>query len=173
MASGFALRRNGSCLGTETECGETVSPYHACCPSGSFCPHQYNVACCPTAANCTQTLLPDPQCANADWDLFDNNGYFCCLRGLAGYATPGNTDGCAEAGYRFQDGEQLLRTISTGKGDAHSDFSLNYFRRAKGLGSSISYDSFAPVNDERFAELFGHKDFRNPAFFNGRCFGNS
>lgn len=127
MASGFALRRNGFCLATETECGETVYPYHACCPSGSFCPHQYNVNCCPTAANCTQTLLPDPQCADAEWDLFDNNGYFCCLRGLAGYATPGNTDGCAEAGYRFQDGEQLLRTISTGKGGMNSGFSFELF----------------------------------------------
>lgn len=128
MASGFALRRSGSCLATEQECGATVQPYHACCPSGSYCPPpQYNVACCPTAANCTQALLPDPQCANAEWDLFDNGGYFCCLHGLAGYATPGNSDGCAEAGHVFQAGEQLLKTISTGRGDVCFSFFCFFF----------------------------------------------
>lgn len=117
MASGFALRRNGACLATETDCGETHFPFHGCCPLGSFCPGQYNIDCCATETNCTEALLPDPQCANAEWDLFTNGGYFCCLHGLAGYARPGNSDGCAEAGYKFKDGEQLLRTISTGTGD--------------------------------------------------------
>lgn len=138
MASGFALRRNGSCLATETECFVTVFPYHACCPFGSFCPQQHNAECCPTAANCTQTLLQDPQCANAEWDLFINRGYFfCCLRGLAGYGTPAGTDGCAEAGYKFQEGEQLLEIISTGKSDICSGF-FRWFRKRLKLKAATS-----------------------------------
>jgi hypothetical protein len=42
-SSGFALRTNGSCQTNEVDCGATVAPYRACCPSVSFCPSQYNV----------------------------------------------------------------------------------------------------------------------------------
>jgi len=74
--------------------------------------------CCPTLANCTESLLqlPQPQCANQTWDLYDNNGYFCCLPGLVGYAaTLTNTDGCAAAGYALRSGEILLPLISAGR----------------------------------------------------------
>lgn len=111
--SGFARRGNGSCFSTETDCGKTATPFHACCPSGSFCPHQYNVNCCPTAANCTQSLLADPQCANRSLDLYDNNGYFCCLHSSTGGASTSNSDICAEPGYSFNAGEELLSVISS------------------------------------------------------------
>ncbi|KAI0874138.1 hypothetical protein GGS24DRAFT_460756 [Hypoxylon argillaceum] len=33
---GWAIRRNGSCLlTTEVDCGETMNPYRACCPSST------------------------------------------------------------------------------------------------------------------------------------------
>lgn len=111
--SGFARRSNGSCFSTETDCGVTRAPFHACCPSGSFCPSQYNVNCCPTVANCTQSLLVNPQCANGTLDLFDNNGYFCCLHGATGGASTADSDICAEPGYVFNDGERLLSVISS------------------------------------------------------------
>ncbi|KAK1767379.1 hypothetical protein QBC33DRAFT_67052 [Phialemonium atrogriseum] len=111
--SGFALRNNGSCADNEVDCGQTAAPYHACCPKSAFCPRQYNVDCCPSAENCTTTLLRDPQCANRSWDLYDNGGYFCCERGFVGYATPGNSDGCAAPGYAFRSGEKLLPIISS------------------------------------------------------------
>jgi hypothetical protein len=130
--SGFALRMNGSCQTSEVDCGATVAPYRACCPSGSFCPSQYNVdasqtlslqdmdadsaQCCPTSANCTNTLLQNPQCANQTWGLYDNGGYFCCQKGVAGYAATTDSDGCASPGYIFRSGEILLEIVSTGQG---------------------------------------------------------
>ncbi|OJJ04443.1 hypothetical protein ASPVEDRAFT_136159 [Aspergillus versicolor CBS 583.65] len=75
---GWALRKNGSCLASEVDCGETVAPYRVCCPNGSFCPHANNVACCPSKSYCTDALNGQPRCANSTWDLFINGGYFCC-----------------------------------------------------------------------------------------------
>lgn len=111
--TGFARRSNGTCFSTETDCGATQRPFHACCPSGSFCPSQYNVDCCPTAANCTESLLVNPQCANRTLNLYDNNGYFCCLPGSTGAASTVNSDICAEPGYVYNAGEKLLSIIPT------------------------------------------------------------
>ncbi|KAK3380992.1 hypothetical protein B0H63DRAFT_474716 [Podospora didyma] len=119
-SSGFALRINGTCQLNEVDCGATVSPYHACCPEHSFCPSQYNVNCCPTSENCTRSLLQTPRCANQTWDLYDNDGFFCCLKGFVGYASTSNSDGCASPGYTFQSGEVLLRIISAGQGATSS-----------------------------------------------------
>ncbi|OXV05553.1 hypothetical protein Egran_06678 [Elaphomyces granulatus] len=113
--SGFALRKNGSCLSTEVDCGTTISPFRACCPGGSFCPNEYNVECCPSATNCTASLLEKPRCANETWDLYDNSGYFCCLQGTTGFATDYNSDGCAVPGYSFTN-DTLLSIISSGQG---------------------------------------------------------
>ncbi|OIW33184.1 hypothetical protein CONLIGDRAFT_711117 [Coniochaeta ligniaria NRRL 30616] len=113
--SGFALRINGSCYSNQEDCGTTVDPFRVCCPQSSFCPSSYNVDCCPTAANCTTTLLRNPQCANQTWDLYDNAGYFCCLPGYTGYAATGTgSDGCAAPGYSFQPGDVALKLISAG-----------------------------------------------------------
>ncbi|KAJ9245521.1 hypothetical protein DTO169E5_826 [Paecilomyces variotii] len=113
--SGFALRINGSCADNEQDCGGTVGSFRACCPAGSFCPSQYNVNCCPSSANCTESLVAKPKCANETWDLYDNNGYFCCLQDTTGYSTPGNSDGCASPGYPFSEDETLLSKISAGQ----------------------------------------------------------
>lgn len=135
--SGFALRKNGTCELQEVDCGKTVNPYRVCCPHASSCPSQYNVdvrcislisspslmsvwltgyQCCPTSANCTLSLIPTPRCANTTWDLYDNDGYFCCLPGLIGYAAKNtNSNGCASPGYEFQAGEVQLRLIRAGE----------------------------------------------------------
>ncbi|KAF2645190.1 hypothetical protein P280DRAFT_363908, partial [Massarina eburnea CBS 473.64] len=90
-APGWAIRRSGTCLsGLETDCGATYAPFRGCCPMEFACPNQYNVACCPSGSNCTSSLLnpsvtPEVKCANTTWDLFDNNGYFCCEQGLKAY----------------------------------------------------------------------------------------
>lgn len=114
--AGFALRTSGTCAANELDCGFTVLPFRACCPNGSYCPSQYNVNCCPSAANCTQLLVDKPKCANETWDLYDNNGYFCCEPGTIGYATTSNSDGCALPGYKFSGADTLLRVISSGQG---------------------------------------------------------
>ncbi|KAI9375187.1 hypothetical protein BJX61DRAFT_495156 [Aspergillus egyptiacus] len=108
---GWSLRKNGSCLeDLEVDCGETVEPYRVCCPQGSFCPHAYNVACCPSSANCTDALQAKPACANSTWDLYYNGGYFCCEQGKAGYATDVDSNGCGTPG----ESDTPLEIISSG-----------------------------------------------------------
>ena len=115
VPSGFAIRRNGSCLLSEVDCGQTVAPFRACCPARGSCPHQYNVDCCPSPANCTQALLKNPNCANSTWTLYDNSGYFCCAPGTIGYgASLTDSDGCADPGYA-PEGAILLSVISAGQ----------------------------------------------------------
>ncbi|KAI0908904.1 hypothetical protein F4823DRAFT_563361 [Ustulina deusta] len=95
---GWAIRRNGSCLlAKEVDCGATVNPYRACCPTSSNCPSQYNAACCPPNVNCTSSLVETPSCANSSWVMYDNGGYFCCEKGQVGYNIS-NTDGCGISG---------------------------------------------------------------------------
>ncbi|GIJ82291.1 hypothetical protein Asppvi_000797 [Aspergillus pseudoviridinutans] len=113
--AGFALRTNGSCLDTEVDCGATVHPFRACCPGGSYCPSQYNVNCCPSAANCTQLLVETPKCANETWDLYNYYGYFCCEKGTTAFGTNSGSDGCAVRGYNFDSSETLLPVVSSGK----------------------------------------------------------
>lgn len=114
--AGFALRKNGTCLDTEVDCGATLHPFRACCPAGSHCPSQYNVDCCPSAANCTQLLVETPKCANETWDLYNYYGYFCCENGTTAFGTSSNSDGCALPGYKFDSSETLLPVVSKGKG---------------------------------------------------------
>ena len=73
--------------------------------------------CCPSSKNCTAEIVAKPRCANETWDLFDNGGYFCCERGLIGYATTRNSDGCASPGHTFEEGEEVLPVIRAGKGE--------------------------------------------------------
>ncbi|GIK03577.1 hypothetical protein Aspvir_007649 [Aspergillus viridinutans] len=113
--AGFALRKNGTCLDTEVDCGATLHPFRACCPGGSYCPNQYNVNCCPSAANCTQLLVETPKCANETWDLYSYYGYFCCEKGTTAFGTSSQSDGCAVPGYNFDSSETLLPVVSSGK----------------------------------------------------------
>ncbi|KAH8820619.1 hypothetical protein F5884DRAFT_56767 [Xylogone sp. PMI_703] len=113
--TGFAIRRNGSCLNSEVDCGVTVAPFRACCPHGAYCPHQYNVACCPSPKNCTTNLVQNPHCANRTWTLYDNDGFFCCEPGTIGYAASlTGSDGCANPG-KPPKGAELLPVISAGE----------------------------------------------------------
>lgn len=114
--AGFALRRNGSCLSMETECGPTVQPYYACCAGGSTCVNPYNQVCC-TSGNCTTTIVQDPVCADPSWNLYNNggvdSGYFCCLPSTFGYAVQlGGSNGCGDLGYELQSGEIALQQLS-------------------------------------------------------------
>ncbi|KAK6832528.1 hypothetical protein RU639_003865 [Aspergillus parasiticus] len=109
---GWALRKNGSCLASEVDCGETVAPYRVCCPGGSFCPHAENVACCPSKAYCTAALNGQPRCANSTWDLYINGNYYCCEQGTIAYAKDGGSNGCGNPGYKLQAGETSLSIIS-------------------------------------------------------------
>ncbi|KAI0012198.1 hypothetical protein F4779DRAFT_569800 [Xylariaceae sp. FL0662B] len=109
--TGWAIRRNGSCLlSKEVDCGATVKPYRACCPSSTVCPSQFNVACCPSGTNCTSTIVDTPICANASWAMFDNGGFFCCEEGQVGYNYRG-TDGCSKSGTALPDGAKPLAVI--------------------------------------------------------------
>ncbi|KAJ5520254.1 hypothetical protein N7463_000707 [Penicillium fimorum] len=102
--AGFALRRNGSCLSTETNCGATVFPFHACCPGHTFCPGpQYNVVCCPSDADCSDLL--GESCADSKADLYSSdpvdipNEGFCCERGKYAFGMKDRNDtsvGCAD-----------------------------------------------------------------------------
>ncbi|KAI0835547.1 hypothetical protein F5Y06DRAFT_121536 [Hypoxylon sp. FL0890] len=113
--SGWAIRRNGTCLtgsqGTEKDCGATVAPFHACCPSSTDCPSQYNVACCQAGTNCTSALVQTPRCANASWVMYDNGGEFCCAAGQVGYNLDG-TNGCSKSGQSIPDGAVPLAEVS-------------------------------------------------------------
>lgn len=114
--AGFALRRNGSCLSSETECGPTVEPYYACCSQGSSCVNPYNQVCC-SSGNCTAEIVQEPVCADSSWSLYNNggvdSGYFCCLSTSSGYAVGlGGSNGCGNPGYVLQSGEIALQVLS-------------------------------------------------------------
>ena len=142
MAAGWALRKNGTCASDETNCGMKARPFYGCCPEGTSCPDQYNIACCPESGNCTLSLLPDPQCANREWDLYDNNGFFCCLKGLTGYsAQNGRSSGCAEPGYRLSTDERFLSIVSSGTGKRTH---LSGLRKWK-----LTYSSIVDSNADR------------------------
>ncbi|KAH3950283.1 hypothetical protein HBH70_007550 [Parastagonospora nodorum] len=120
---GFAIRRNGSCpAGLEVDCGGTEPPFHACCPSSFTCPGpQYNVVCCPSdAIDCNHTTLtnvPQPTCANSTWDMFDNNGLFCCEHGLSGYNKSNldtYSDGCGIPDVSLSVSVSMLSTVAVG-----------------------------------------------------------
>ncbi|KAH7382215.1 hypothetical protein BKA66DRAFT_570511 [Pyrenochaeta sp. MPI-SDFR-AT-0127] len=142
---GFAIRRNGTCLaGLEVDCGATRAPFRGCCPTGYACPSQYNIACCTPGRNCTEPLLaaPQPKCANATWDLFDNGGFFCCEHSLPGY-NRSNTNGCAAPGARLAAGDQILSTVRVGV-EATTSASLSASSTA--LASSTSNAGPASVS---------------------------
>jgi hypothetical protein len=115
IEQGFAIRRNGSCLVIEEDCGPTKLPFRGCCPDGFKCPPAYNIDCCPVGESCTRELLaaPKPVCANSTWDLYDNDGYFCCEHGLPGYNNS-NTNVCASPGSSV-DGMYLLPLVNAGE----------------------------------------------------------
>ncbi|KAH8429277.1 uncharacterized protein LDX57_006944 [Aspergillus melleus] len=99
---GFPLRRNGTCLSSETSCGRTWDNFHACCPGNSVCPGATqaipNNVCCPSEADCTAPLEESPHCAIANATMYDHTGYFCCLDEQTGFWThsPKDAVGCSD-----------------------------------------------------------------------------
>ncbi|KAE8162414.1 hypothetical protein BDV40DRAFT_300442 [Aspergillus tamarii] len=99
---GFPLRRNGTCLASETSCGKTWGGFYACCPGDSVCPGAtqsiLNNVCCPTESDCTAPLKATPHCANETGIMYNHTGYFCCLPGQTGFWTdnPNNAVGCSD-----------------------------------------------------------------------------
>ncbi|KAI2611492.1 uncharacterized protein GGS25DRAFT_482903 [Hypoxylon fragiforme] len=152
--SGWAIRRNGSCLlSQEVDCGATLAPFRACCPSSTVCPSQYNVACCPSGTNCTTTIVETPRCANESWAMFDNAGFFCCETNQVGY-NRSNTDGCLQSGTSLPDDALPLAvveqssassTISSTTTGTTSTTSTATSTVESGSGSSGSSSSSSPA----------------------------
>lgn len=118
VTPGFAIRRDQTCLsGLEVDCGATGRDgFHACCPSSLICPGpQYNAICCPAGdESCTEKALaekPQPPCANATWDMFDNGGYFCCEPGVQGY-NRSNTNWCGRPSQVSIAASVVVQTLS-------------------------------------------------------------
>ncbi|KAI1808736.1 hypothetical protein F4811DRAFT_500567 [Daldinia bambusicola] len=143
--SGWAIRRNGSCRG-EVDCGPTRAPFHACCPSSTECPSQYNVACCPFGQNCTAAAVETPRCANESWAMFDNAGFFCCERGYIGYNF-GGTDGCSKSGAVLPDGALPLAEISQASLSSSSIAQTSSSSTASPTSSSTSTPTSDPQSD--------------------------
>lgn len=118
--SGYALRRNGSCLSTEMDCGQTTPPFHACCPGNTFCPgSQYNVICCPSNANCSDII--GKNCADSKADLYSStsdvaNEGFCCARGKYAFTLESKGVGCADSLADLQYGMTQVAAISSASG---------------------------------------------------------
>jgi hypothetical protein len=118
--SGYALRRNGSCLSTETDCGLTTSPFHACCPGNTFCPGpQYNVICCPSDADCSNLI--GKKCADSKADLYSSTSDvasegFCCERGKYAFTLEDQGVGCADRLSDLQVSMTQLGVISSASG---------------------------------------------------------
>lgn len=117
--SGFALRRNGSCLSEENSCGTSFDNFHRCCPKPATCPTQPLGICCETPGNCTQQIFSSPHCANESWDLYNNSrdgGHFCCLQGLSGfYYDHYDGVGCMASTSGEPNDTQWMSVISHGK----------------------------------------------------------
>lgn len=100
---GYFVRRNGSCAGGETDCGETWGSFRRCCPGNTECPAQPNSPgiCCPTTKNCRAALNNKWRCADPTADLYfveKTEGYFCCTNDTRGlYTVSRNYAGCAKA----------------------------------------------------------------------------
>ncbi|KAE8154913.1 hypothetical protein BDV25DRAFT_126318 [Aspergillus avenaceus] len=118
---GFPLRRNGTCLSTETSCGHTWGDFYACCPGNSKCPGAVqsiqNNVCCPEESDCTSPLKATPHCANDTATMFNHTGYFCCLEGQTGFWTddPNNAVGCVD-GVPTTSSPSSSNSSSTNKG---------------------------------------------------------
>ncbi|KAJ5937950.1 hypothetical protein N7454_004292 [Penicillium verhagenii] len=112
---GYSSRSNGTCGSTEVECGQTWAPYHACCPSGTYCPSgQSNVICCDSNANCLDYFKDDPKCANSTANLYKANGYFCCAEGLSAFELSNGYVGCTDDISLLGNSVTLLHVSSVG-----------------------------------------------------------
>ncbi|KAJ5705235.1 hypothetical protein N7536_000924 [Penicillium majusculum] len=113
---GYSLRRNGTCLDNERDCGGTWRSFRRCCPGNTHCPAEEGAPgiCCPTTKNCEAALNNKARCANSTADLYNvqkTEGYFCCTDDTLGvYTVSRGYVGCAEA----QDVNHLGEKVKTG-----------------------------------------------------------
>ncbi|KAL4744111.1 hypothetical protein BDV11DRAFT_201528 [Aspergillus similis] len=97
---GYGLRRNGTCIASEENCGNPWGDWYNCCPENTHC--SANNTCCPTDSDCSAAIAVDPHCANnATWDL-SSNGFLAGGLEYNGSETTGV--GCAD-GYPEGDGD--------------------------------------------------------------------
>ncbi|KFY20290.1 hypothetical protein V493_07704, partial [Pseudogymnoascus sp. VKM F-4281 (FW-2241)] len=97
---GYAAREPAECRVEEKDCGETVKPFHACCPKNTVCTSpDYNA-----------------HCANPEHDLYEHDGWFCCEQERKGYANKiSNGDGCGREDYELKAGDEWLTIAISGK----------------------------------------------------------
>ncbi|KFY06431.1 hypothetical protein V491_08633, partial [Pseudogymnoascus sp. VKM F-3775] len=114
---GYAAREKIACRLGEQDCGQTVSPYHACCPGNTQCfSPGYNARCCEPDEDCKEELTKLAKCANPEHDMYDNEGFFCCEQGKKGYANhKTNGDGCGDQDYKLGDYEEFLTIEVSGR----------------------------------------------------------
>lgn len=128
---GYPLRRNGSCLSTENDCGATWGPWHRCCPSAASCADD----CCPEGVDCEQRIGQDPHCANDTATLYrakgsENkspaSGYFCCVASAEGFQDDRTYVGCADSydSFKANDSYTLASLISSATPCVFSSFCL-------------------------------------------------
>ncbi|KFY74868.1 hypothetical protein V499_05136, partial [Pseudogymnoascus sp. VKM F-103] len=110
VRNGYAARETTTCRLGEQDCGQTVKPYHACCPGNTECVSPgYNAYCCEPDKDCKKQLTNLPQCANPEHDMYDFGGFFCCEQGRKGYGNTGTDgDGCAAPDYVLQEKDEWL-----------------------------------------------------------------
>ncbi|PWY67886.1 hypothetical protein BO70DRAFT_400462 [Aspergillus heteromorphus CBS 117.55] len=119
VIEGFAIRRNNSCLSDEVSCGSTWETWHACCPSGSYCPGSKisipNNVCCPSWTDCTSEIEDPPVCADNSWGLYNYTGYFCCPSSDDGFMVKDTVwVGCSAPDSPGNASYSALREIVTG-----------------------------------------------------------
>lgn len=94
---GYALRRSGSCLSNETDCGPTWGGYHACCPYSTVCPSDAATSvCCHYESDCTSLIVGDPHCGDQTANLYWANNYFCCSNGTYAFSRQNGWVGCID-----------------------------------------------------------------------------
>ncbi|OBT43121.1 hypothetical protein VE00_07676 [Pseudogymnoascus sp. WSF 3629] len=117
VRNGYAARETIACRLGEQDCGQTVKPYHACCPGNTECVSpKLNAYCCEPNTDCKPQLTRLPQCANPEHDMYDFDGFFCCEQGRKGYGnTDTDGDGCGAPDYELQKFEKWLTISVSGK----------------------------------------------------------
>ncbi|KAL4935996.1 hypothetical protein BDV06DRAFT_116065 [Aspergillus oleicola] len=148
---GYSLRRNGTCLSSEEPCGNPWSDWNNCCPEDTYC--NTDNTCCPTDSECSAAIGEDPHCANnATWDLYDSDGYFCCLSDSTGFVASnleyGGNDttgvGCADG---YPEGEYNSVLIPVARGNASESTSASVSATPSPTASTTNTPTAPPDTD--------------------------
>ncbi|KFY58939.1 hypothetical protein V497_04559, partial [Pseudogymnoascus sp. VKM F-4516 (FW-969)] len=114
---GYAVREK-KCLAGQRDCGPSAVPFHACCTENTFCASlSLNARCCEKDEaddDCADRVEKDPKCANAEHDMYNNDGFFCCDQSKKGYRNQ-DADGCADQDYVLKGKEEWLTIYKSGE----------------------------------------------------------